>query len=82
MLDQAENQYKKLHFHIPPWHHQEGFMKAYTISTKPSSSAREKRENKIESHFQLNKKPVISEAVRIEEDILCEKSCQTYFLKK
>ena len=55
MLDQAENQYKKLHFHIPPWHHQEGFMKAYTISTKPSSSAREKRENKISSHFQLNK---------------------------
>ena len=31
---------------------QEGFMKVYTISTKPSSSAREKRENKISSHFE------------------------------
>ena len=40
-------------------------MEAYTISTKPSSSAREKRENKISSHFQLNKKPVIFEAVRV-----------------
>ena len=61
---------------------QEGFMKAYTISTKLSSSARETRENKISSHFQLNKKPVIFEAVRIEENILFEKSYQTYFLKK
>ena len=47
MLDQAESQYKNLHFHTLQWHHQEGFMKAYTISTKPSSSATEKRENKI-----------------------------------
>ena len=61
---------------------QEGFMKAYTISTKPSSSAREKRENKISSHFKLNKKPVNFEAVRVEENILFEKSYQTYFLKK
>ena len=82
MLDQAESQYKNLHFHTPPWHPQEGFMKAYTISTKPSSSARGKRENKISNHFQLNKKSVISEVVRVEEDILCEKSCQTDFLKK
>ena len=70
-------------------------MKAYSISTKPSSSAREKCENKISSHFQLNKKPVIFEtvkvkedtsvifeAVRVKEDTLCEKSCQTYFHKK
>ena len=42
MLDKAENQYKNLHFHIPLWYHQEGFMKAYTISAKPSSRAREK----------------------------------------
>ena len=61
---------------------QEGFMKVYTISTKPSSSAREKRENKISSHFQLKKKPAIFETVRIQEDTLCEKLCQTYFLKK
>ena len=45
MLDQAENQYKNLHFHIPLWDLREGFMKAYTISTKPSSSARENRKN-------------------------------------
>ena len=82
MLDQAESQYKNLHFHTLPWHPQEGFMTAYSISTKPSSTIREKRENKISCHFQSNKKPVIFEAVRIEEDILCEKSCQTYFLKK
>ena len=82
MLDQAESQYKNLHFHTPPWHHQEGFTKAYTISTKLSSSAREKRENKISSHFQLNKKPVIFEAVRVEENVLFEKSYQTHFLKK
>ena len=55
MLDQAESQYKNHHFHTPLWQHQEGFMKAYTISTKSSLSAREKRENKISSHFQLNK---------------------------
>ena len=61
---------------------QEGFMKAYTISTKHSSSATEKHKNKISSQFQLNKKPVIFEAVRVKEDALCEKSCQTYFLKK
>ena len=60
---------------------QEGFMKVYTISIKPSSSAREKCENKISRHFQLNKKPVTFEAVRVEEDILREKSCKTYFLK-
>ena len=54
MLDQAESQYKNLHFHTLPWHHQDGFKKAYTICTKLSSSAREKRENKIASHFQLN----------------------------
>ena len=47
---------------------QEGFMKAYSISTKPSSSAREKCENKISSHFQLNKKPVIFETVKVKED--------------
>ena len=23
MLDQAESQYKNLHFHTPPWHHHE-----------------------------------------------------------
>ena len=55
MLDQADSQYKNLHIHTPPWHHQECFMKAYAISTKPSSSAKEKLENKISSHFQLNK---------------------------
>ena len=82
MLDQADSQYKKLHFHTPPWDPQEGFMKAYTICPKPSSSAREKCENKISSHFQLNKKPVIFETVRVGENILCEKSCQIYFLKK
>ena len=82
MLDWAENQHKNFHFHTPPWHPQEGFMKAYIISTKPSWSAREKGENKISSHFQLNKKSVIFEAVRVEKDTLCEKSCQTYFLKK
>ena len=56
-------------------------MKAYTISTKSSLGAIEKRENKISSHFQLNKKPVIFEAIWVGEDILREKSCQTYFLK-
>ena len=57
-------------------------MKAYIISTKPSWSAREKHENKISSHSQLNKKPVIFEEVRVEKYILCEKPFQTYFLKK
>ena len=47
MFDQAEND--------PPWYDQEGSMKAYTLSTKPSWSAREKRENKILSLFWLNK---------------------------
>ena len=72
MLDQAENQYKIFHFHTTPWHpkNQEGFMKVYTISIKPPSSAREKRENKISNQFQLNKKPAISEAVRVKEDTL------------
>ena len=91
MLDQAENQYKNFHFHTHLWHPK----KAYTISTKPSSIAREKHKNKLTSQFQLNKKPVIFEAVRVEEDTsvifevvrvredtLCEKLCQTYFLKK
>ena len=81
MLDQAESQYRNLHFHIPPWHPQEGFMKAYTISTKPSSSASEKLKKKISCHFQLNKKPVTFDAVRVEEDTLCEKSCQTFSQK-
>ena len=61
MLDQAE-----INIKIP----QERFMKVYTIYTKPSSSAREKRENKISSHFQLNKKLGIFQAVRAEEDTL------------
>ena len=43
---------------------QEGFMKAYTISTKLSSTAREKRKNKISSHFQLKKQAVIFDTVR------------------
>ena len=43
MFDQAEND--------PPWHDQEGLMKAYTLSTKPSWSPREKRQNKILSFF-------------------------------
>ena len=82
MLDQAESQYKFFFFSHPSTAPQKAFMEAYTISTKPSSSAREKRENKISSHFQLKKKPVIFETVRIQEDTLCEKLCQTYFLKK
>ena len=68
MLDPAESQYKNLHFHTPPWHPKEGFMKAYTISTKLSSSVRKKSENEISSHFQQNKNPVIFEAVRVKED--------------
>ena len=51
---------------------QVGFMKFYTMSIKPSWSAREKRKNKISSHFQLNKKPVIFEAVRVEKDFMQE----------
>ena len=54
-------------------------MKAYTISTKPSSSAREKRENKISSHFQLNKKPVIFEATRVEPGGMNNQGVQIYF---
>ena len=60
---------------------QEGSKKAYTISTKPSSSAREKRENKISSHLQMDKKLVIFEAVRVEEATLCEKSFTHIFSK-
>ena len=41
-----------------------------------------KSKNEISSQFQLNKKPVSFDTVTVEEDILCEKSCQTYFLKK
>ena len=61
---------------------QEGFMKAYTTSTKSSSSTTEKHESKISHQFQLNKKSEIFEAVRVKKDALCKKSCQTYFLKK
>ena len=64
-MDQTENQYKKFSFPHPSVVPQKGSKKAYAISTKPSSSAREKCENKISSHFQLNKKPVIFEAVRV-----------------
>ena len=60
----------------------QGFMKANTTSTKPSSNATEKGENKISRQFQLNKKPEMFEAVRVKEDALSEKSCQTNFLKK
>ena len=56
-------------------------MKAYTTSTKPSSNATEKHENKISCQFQSNKKPEVFEAVRVKEDELSENSCQTYFLK-
>ena len=64
MLDQAENQYKNLHFHIL-LDTARRLMKVYTISTLLSSSIREKRENKISSPFQLNKKSVIFKAVKI-----------------
>ena len=56
-------------------------MKAYTTSTKPSSKATEKYENKISRQFQSNKKPEVFEVVRVKEDELSENSCQTYFLK-
>ena len=56
-------------------------MKAYTTSTKPSSKATEKHENKISGQFQSNKKPEVFEAVRVKEDELSENSCQKYFLK-
>ena len=81
IMDQAENQYN-FFFPHPSTALQKEFMDASIISSKPSSSAREKRENKISSHFQLKKKPVIFETVRIQEDTLCEKPCQTHFLKK
>ena len=51
-------------------------------SILPNPFSRRKRKNKISSDFQLNKKPVIFKAVRIEEDTLYEKSCQIYYLKK
>ena len=81
-MDQTENQYKNFSFPHPSVVPQKGSKKAYAISTKPSSSAREKCENKISSHFQLNKKPVIFEAVSVEKEALYEKSYQIYFFKK
>ena len=40
-------------------------MRVYTTSKKPSSSATEKRENKILHQFQLKKKPEIFEVVMV-----------------